>query len=242
MICTDKTGTLTENRMRPVAVWTPTGEVEIGSRQEPPPDEWRQDPVLRALAEAASDCNNATLQDDASTGDPTEVAVLMTARALGAEVDAHGREARRRARYSFDPQLKLMSTLDAGSATDVLHTKGAPESVLPRCTRTLAADGHEIELGSPERELIARRVEGFAERGMRVLALAERTLPHGAPPPARDEAERELCFLGLIAMLDPPRPEVRDAVAACHKAGIRIIVITGDHPLTAVGASSPIPT
>jgi calcium-translocating P-type ATPase len=233
VICTDKTGTLTENRMRPVAVWTPTGEVEIGDRQEPAADAWRRDPVLQALAQAASDCNNATLQDDASTGDPTEVAVLMTARALGADVDAHGREARRRARYNFDPQLKLMSTLDAGSATDVLHTKGAPESVLPRCTRRLAADGHQIELGSPERELIARRVEAFAERGMRVLALAQRTLPPGSPPPARDQAERELCFLGLIAMLDPPRPEVRDAVAACHSAGIRIIVITGDHPLTA---------
>ena len=182
VICTDKTGTLTENRMRPVAVWTPTVEIDIENRQGPPADAWRRDPVLQALAEAASNCNNATLRDDASTGDPTEIAVLMAAHALGADVDARGREARRRARYNFDPQLKLMSTLDAGDEADVLHTKGAPESVLPHCTRTLAADGHAIELSSSEREQIARRVEHFAGEGMRVLALARRTLTPGAPP------------------------------------------------------------
>jgi calcium-translocating P-type ATPase len=233
VICTDKTGTLTENRMRPVTVWTPTVEADVGSQQGPPPDAWRRDAVIQALAAAAVNCNNATLQDDGGTGDPTEVAVLIAARALGADVDALGRERRRRARYNFDPQIKLMSTLDAGSASDVLHTKGAPESVLPRCTHALAADGHEIELDAPARELISRRVEDFAGAGMRVLALAERKLPAGSAPPARDQAERELCFLGLIAMVDPPRPEVREAVTTCHSAGIRIIVITGDHPMTA---------
>jgi len=235
VICTDKTGTLTENRMRPVAVWTATTKVELGDDEGPPPPEpVRHAPAVRALAAAAAACNNASLAPDGSAaGDPTEVAVLLAAQLLGADVDAGRRERSCRTQYHFDPNLKLMSTLDAGSPWDVLHTKGAPESVLPRCTQTLAADGHEIGFGSPERDLIARQVEDFASAGMRVLALAQRTLPSGAPPPTRDEAERDLCFLGLIAMLDPPRSEVRDAVAACHSAGIRIIVITGDHPLTA---------
>jgi calcium-translocating P-type ATPase len=248
VICTDKTGTLTENRMRPVAVWTPTIEIDLADQQGLRPDSWQRDASVQALSAAAVDCNNAKLEDGASSGDPTELAVLMAAHALGVDVDVQDRERRRRAHYHFDPQLKLMSTLDAGGPLDMLRTKGAPESVLPRCTHTLAANGNELELTSPERELITRRVEEFAGAGMRVLALAERALPPGGPPPTREEAERDLCFLGLIAMLDPPRPEVRDAVATCHSAGIRIIVITGDHPLTAaaiarqvgIGGEAPI--
>ncbi len=140
--------------------------------------------------------------------------------------------------YRFDPGLKLMSTLDAVSADGsnglvMLHTKGAPESVLPRCTRMLAADGSEVALGASERERVTQQVARLAEAGMRVLAFAQRSLPAGFKAHDRDEAERELCYLGLIAMRDPPRPEVHDAVIACHTAGICVIVITGDHPLTA---------
>jgi calcium-translocating P-type ATPase len=233
VICTDKTGTLTENRMRPVAAWTPAKTVELAVG-EPPASQVQSDPAIRALAATAASCNNAVLGDGAGhTGDPTEVAVLQAARWLGADVDADRRERSRRVRYSFDPTIKLMSTLDAEAERDVLHTKGAPESVLPRCTHTLTGDGGEIELDSSARELIAAQVEEFAGAGLRVLALAQRELPKGSPPSDRAKAENQLCFLGLITMLDPPRAEVRDAVAACHSAGIRIIVITGDHPLTA---------
>jgi calcium-translocating P-type ATPase len=233
VICTDKTGTLTENRMRPVKVWTPTVEVDVSEATGAPPAQWRADPGLQALAQTAAACNNATLAGDASTGDATEVAVLMAARALGVELDADTRERWRRARFHFDPQLKLMSTIDAAGEGVVLHTKGAPESVLPRCTQRLDADGHAVALSASERDHVARQVEDFAREGMRVLALAQRALPPGPPPSEREQAERELCLLGVIAMLDPPRAEVRDAVAACHSAGIRVIVITGDHPLTA---------
>jgi calcium-translocating P-type ATPase len=248
VICTDKTGTLTENRMRPVAIWTPTSQAEIGDEHGLAPDSVRQHATVKALAAAAAACNNARLEPDGSaTGDPTEVAVLRAARFVGADVDPDIRERARRTHYNFDPALKLMSTLDAGDPEDLVHTKGAPECLLPRCVQTLDADGREIELSSAERERITRQVEGFAGAGMRVLAIARRTLPSGTPPPTREQVERDLCFLGLIAMLDPPRPEVREAVAACHSAGIRIIVITGDHPLTAaaiarqvgIGADSP---
>jgi len=233
VICTDKTGTLTENNMRPAAIWTPTAMIELRGTDGPTPHAGRRDASLTALATAAAACNNADLGHDGDAiGDPTEIAVLEAARAMDADVDTGRRERSRRAHYHFDPALKLMSTLD-GDEPAVLHTKGAPESLLPRCTRMLTAAGREIELDSHEGARIAGQVEDFASRGMRVLALARRTLPSPATPPSREEAERDLCFLGLIALLDPPRPEVSEAVSACHAAGIRIIVITGDHPLTA---------
>ncbi len=233
VICTDKTGTLTENRMRPVAVWTTGGAAKIEANGAQLPT-GAGTPVLTALAGAAAACNNARLEaDDHGTGDPTEVALLQAARALGADVDADRRDARRRHRYNFDPQLKLMTTLELRSGSEWLDTKGAPEEVLPRCVAVLAEDTGEIPLDAAQREQIMQRVEGYAQEGLRVLALARRALPVGAEVPSREEAERDLCFLGLVTMLDPPRPEVRKAITRCHSAGIRIIVITGDHPLTA---------
>jgi len=249
VICTDKTGTLTENSMRPAAAWTPSTEVQLGDAaaavadvRAPGGARTSDDASMHALALAAAACNNASLTNDgAADGDPTEVAVLLAARQLGADVDAGVRQRARRAHYNFDPRLKLMSTLDASASASagadrgslLLHSKGAPETVLPRCTQMLAADGRVVELATDQRERVTHEVEKLAGEGMRVLALAQRELPASSKPPAREHVESDLCFLGLIAMLDPPRPEVRDAVAACHAAGIRIIVITGDHPLTA---------
>jgi calcium-translocating P-type ATPase len=234
VICTDKTGTLTENRMRPVAVWTMTSEVALDAGAEPRPAESVPDAALTALAEAAAACNNAQLEAGGrSSGDPTEIALLTTAGMLGVSVDAASRARRRSHQYNFDPERKLMSTLDGGEADDRLHTKGAPEAVLRRCTSVLAADGEQRALEQADRDRVIQQVERFANQGLRVLALARRSLPSAAQPPDRDEAEREECFLGLVTMRDPPRPEVRDAVARCHSAGIRIVLITGDHPLTA---------
>ena len=233
VICTDKTGTLTENRMRPIAAWTTDGAASIEAQGAQPPA-GAGTPALAALAEAAAACNNARLESDGHvTGDPTEVALLQAARMLGADVDADRRDERRRHRYNFDPQLKLMTTLELRSGSEWLDTKGAPEAVLPRCVTVLAGGGAELPLDAAECEHIIDRVEEYAQEGLRVLALARRTLPAGAEVPSREEAERELCFLGLVTMLDPPRSEVHEAIARCHSAGIRIIVITGDHPLTA---------
>jgi magnesium-transporting ATPase (P-type) len=243
VICTDKTGTLTENRMRPMTVWTTGATAELdpgGARLFEGPDA-----TLRALAEAAAACNNAFLEPgesggpdgagpaDRAVGDPTEVAVLAAAHLLGADIDPAARELRRRHCYKFDPQRKLMSTVDASGECDWLHTKGAPEAVLPRCASMLAHDGEQIAMADAERARLTAQVENFAARGLRVLALARRSLPPEEPLPERDDAERGLCFLGLVTMLDPPRPDAAQAVARCHTAGIRVIVITGDHPLTA---------
>jgi calcium-translocating P-type ATPase len=246
VICTDKTGTLTENRMRPMAVWTPNSEVVVDRGDQATHSESSEDAALQALAATAAACNNAHLDPGGeNVGDPTEVAVLTAARALGANVDPERREQRRSCQFKFDPELKLMSTLDVEGSQSWLHTKGAPESVLPRCTASLSADGELRLFHTAERELVTKQVESFARRGLRVLALARRAITAGEDVAAigrsaRDQAERELCFLGLVTMLDPPRPEVADAVARCHSAGIHINVITGDHPLTAAAIASQV--
>ncbi|MDQ6806913.1 MAG: cation-transporting P-type ATPase, partial [Actinomycetota bacterium] len=233
VICTDKTGTLTENRMRPLTAWTVSSEVAL-EREREDPRAAPTDAALTALAQAAAACNNAHLQPDIpGTGDPTELALLSAARTLGADIDSAQRGRQRRHQYNFNPRLKLMSTLDTGNGHDWLHTKGAPESVLPRCSSVLLADGQQRHLAAQERESLARQVDAFAGQGLRVLALAQRSLASGQEAAAREETERDLCFLGLVTMRDPPRPEAVEAVARCHSAGIRIVVITGDHPLTA---------
>ncbi len=246
VICTDKTGTLTENRMRPVEAWPcggPAVRMDAGAAPGPPPA-----PGQRALAEAAARCNNARLgARGLAAGDPTEVALLEAARALAADVDPDHREESRLHQYNFDPQLKLMTTLDRGlDGVCWLHTKGAPEAILPRCVSVLSGSGAEEPLRNGERAQITRQVEAYAHKGLRVLALARRAAPADQPgevsrqPMPREDAERNLCFLGLITMFDPPRPEAADAISRCHKAGIRVMMITGDHPLTAAAIARQI--
>jgi calcium-translocating P-type ATPase len=241
VICTDKTGTLTENRMVPVAAWLPAQRIDfegfdfeddgcIASRNNAPP------PSARELGRVAASCNNASIADNGEpTGDPTEIAVLLAARALGADTDRVRREELRRWQFHFDPELKLMSTIDLVSEVSVaVHTKGAPEAVLSLCGRIRDADDRPVALDEVGRQQVEAAVDEFASKGLRVLAFARRDLAVDKPvPQRRNEAERDMCFIGLIAMLDPPRADVAAAVAQCHTAGIRIIVITGDHPLTA---------
>lgn len=241
VICTDKTGTLTQNRMTAVAAWTAAGRIDLD------PDTLANKPqksrALEYLGHIAARCNNARF--DGSTGavgDPTEIAVLTAAGLLGAQTDAAVREANRRWQFHFDPELKLMSTIDrSDDGSAVIDTKGAPEALLRRCSHVVDADGRSLPLDQPQRLRIEEAVDAFAGQGLRVLAFARRELPLKARPPhRRATAERDLCFVGLIAMLDPPRPGVVDAVAKCRAAGIRIIVITGDHPLTAAATAERI--
>ena len=236
VICTDKTGTLTENRMRPVRIWTPLGEVDLE-------DEWPDDeaaatnPVLgllgRALA-AASTAELAPERTGKSRGEATEVGLLEAARALGVDVAVARREHERRKLYRFDPKLRLMSSVDErldGGIT--VHAKGAPEEVLRRATTIGGRENHVAILEEDRREVLDV-LDRWAAQGLRVLAVARRRLPDGSTPPERrEDAERELCLLGLVALFDPPREEVAAAVARCHQAGIRILVVTGDYGPTA---------
>lgn len=235
VICTDKTGTLTENRMVPVAAWVSAQRIDLEDSDFAAPDD-ATSPSVRALGRVAAACNNAFFGEDGKpTGDPTEIAILVAARAFGADIDRQRREDQRHNQFHFDPELKLMSSVDRPSgASTVIHTKGAPEAVLSLCRDILDTDGHPVALDDAGRHRVEAVVDALAGEGLRVLAFAHRELAAGEPVPhRRGDAERDLCFVGLIAMLDPPRPGVADAVARCRTAGIRIIVITGDHPLTA---------
>jgi calcium-translocating P-type ATPase len=233
VICTDKTGTLTQNRMQPVEAWLSGRSVRLDAASVA----GQQPAGLPALAQAAAECNNARLDAQGqAAGDPTEVALLEAARTLSADIDPDRREGSRRRLYNFDPQLKLMSTEDAEPGGQCwLHTKGAPESVLPLCVTALSADNSQAPLDDELRREITSQVETYAQQGLRVLALARKPMPAApspAPGPPRQEVERDLCFLGLVTMFDPPRPEAAEAIRQCHSAGIRVNVITGDHPLT----------
>ncbi|WUH89754.1 cation-transporting P-type ATPase [Streptomyces sp. NBC_00433] len=243
VICTDKTGTLTENRMRVTRMWLPGAELDAARAGD--------DPRARLLAAAGAACTTADApggNQSGGSGDPTELALLRLASDLGVAVTPARRKAARRAVFHFDAHLKRMSTVDddAGTAADdragtahgaggaVVHTKGAPEAVLPCCTRLLDAGGQDQDLDETARTDLGAVIDRYAASGLRVLAVAQRVLPAGqAVPDDRTRAETGLTLIGLVAMTDPPRAGVAEAVKAAHGAGVRIHVITGDYGLTA---------
>ncbi len=220
VICTDKTGTLTENRMTLAEIWAPGAGARV-------PD----DPAGARLLGAAAACTTA--EPEARMGDPTELALLSAAAGAGVGIPSADRSAGRVRIHHFDPALRLMTTVDTTGDGTVAHTKGATEEVLARSVR-IRDSGSERDLTDDDRRTVAHAAEELAGRGLRVLAVAERPLPApGGPAIPRDEDETGLTLLGLVGMLDPPRPEVADAVARCRSAGVRIIVVTGDDGATA---------
>jgi len=233
IVCTDKTGTLTEGRMSVHAVWAegeelhPGRDSPVGAAREP----------FSAVLRTALRCNNASVRRRGSEwsrdGDPSESALLVAAAELGQDVELAqaGREQVRRAQFHFDPRLKRMSTLDLEPGGRLwLHVKGAPLELLERCEAIRGRDGDRA-ISTADRVAVRDAFERYARRGMRVLGFAERRA--AAPPEDRSAAETGLTFVGLIALTDPLRPEVPGAVARCRGAGVRIVVITGDHGLTA---------
>jgi calcium-translocating P-type ATPase len=234
VICTDKTGTLTQNRMHVTTVWTPDGE----TLAEPPSDSLAADDQrldLAQLTRIAVACNNADLHGIAGkpAGDPTELALLEFAAERGLGVSSASRDKRRRQLFRFDPRLKLMTTIDESGGSLAVDTKGAPEQVLALCT-AVRRGGREQPITAADRDQAAQVMTGYARRGLRVLAFAYRMLPAGsAIPERREDAERDLCLAGLAAMLDSPRQGVPAAIEQAHRAGIRIHVVTGDNGLTA---------
>ncbi|MGW3044340.1 cation-translocating P-type ATPase [Kitasatospora sp. NPDC001159] len=231
VICTDKTGTLTENRMRVTEVWTP-GTRANGTGMDGAAE---SDEETLLLADIAATCTTA--DPAAGHGDPTELALLDLAARLGTERTPARRDGERRALFRFDPHVKLMTTADAREGVVVLHTKGAPEEVLTHATHLLD-HGTARPLIPSDRTEVVHAVGRLAARGLRVLAVARRPLPPGQPPPARrEEAEHDLCLVGLVAMADPPRPEVAQAIRQAHRAGITVHVVTGDNGLTAAAVA-----
>ena len=238
VICSDKTGTLTENRMAAEKVWTAAGEFRIeGPGYDPtgsvaPTPTAPYDEHLARLALVAAACNDASLRAPSApggewqlSGDPTEGALLALAGRLGSDPEVIRAAWPRTAELAFDAQRRRMTTIHRAGGRIVVATKGAVETVLP-LVRT------------QEREICARAAataERWATEGFRVLALADRHLDQ---IPERPEADLHL--VGLVALADPPRSESAAAIAACRDAGIQVVMITGDHPATAAAIAARI--
>ena len=221
VICSDKTGTLTQNKMTVVDIWT------IGGRH-------RQECLtIGAL------CNDTVLTyspggEIATAGDPTEAALAAAAWREGLDKNELERSQPRRAELPFDSERKLMSTVHplAGGGFRVM-VKGAPDVLLDRCRTALGRVG-KTPLNGPLRRDILRANEDMAQRALRVLGTAYQDIPALPERLDSDVLERGLTFVGLAGMIDPPRPEVKRAVEQCYGAGIRPVMITGDHRLTAL--------
>ena len=227
-ICTDKTGTLTRNEMTAVEAWTPAGRLTIEGAGYGPvgtvhaESESARDGA-RELALAGTRCSTgyAVLTGDAwlPHGDPTDVAIDVLAHRLGVDTDADRRIHPAVRRFPFDPRMRRMAVIVDGLAI----VKGSPETVMPLC---VDQDGDALL------QAATTAAAELTERGLRVIAVAE-SVP-GAPVPETVEAtEGGLRLLGLIALADPPRDDVAEALATCRKAGIAVAMVTGDHPATA---------
>ncbi len=227
-ICTDKTGTLTRNQMTVVTAWLPGGSaITSEAGYEPTGSVVLSTPELRPdverLARAAVRCSSGYVHEVdgewRAHGDPSEAALDTFARRLGIDTDAERRVVPR-ARFPFDPRRRRMSVV----IDDEILVKGAPDAVLPSC---VGDDGSTDAL------------EALTRRGLRVLAVAVRATPNGIPA-SPDEAETDLQLLGLLAMEDPPRTDVAGAIDSCRRAGIRVAMITGDHPTTAAAIATEV--
>ncbi|MGI5978528.1 MAG: calcium-translocating P-type ATPase, PMCA-type [Oscillospiraceae bacterium] len=212
IICSDKTGTLTQNKMTVVEHY---GENES------------------LLAGAMALCCDAELNADGTvTGEPTENALVYWANSLGLPKPELKAKAPRVGEAPFDSVRKMMSTLHETDAGIVQYTKGAPDEVLRKC-QTYLKDGHAVPLTDEARKAILAANKSMADKALRVLACAQRIWPEKPESTEAAKLEEELCFIGLVGMIDPVRPEVKAAIEECRSAGIRPIMITGDHIDTA---------
>ena len=303
VICTDKTGTLTRNEMTVEYLWTVTHEYRVSGTGYAPKGEITvdgaarhaaDDAVLRELVTGGALCSNAHLHESEPDhdvreahapsangrwqvyGDPTEACLLVSCRKAGLDPDELNRKLPRVRELPFDSRRKRMSVINRmPDGTLAAYTKGAPNEVVALATRVMV-DGESQPMTDDMRSRIMAANDAYADKGLRVLAVAERRVPSviaeyldraagaddgaagggpvddavasGASAPAPDDGgaavamdlctpeaiERDLTFVGLQVMVDPPRPEVAQAVATCHAAGIRIIMITGDYGRTAL--------
>ncbi len=242
VICTDKTGTLTENQMTVREIWLPAGSVlTTGSGYDPAGHfeldgqrvDYRARPDLLAALKTGLICNDARVSKEAeqwvAIGDPTEAALVVA----GYKAWLDGEERLERvAEFSFSSERKRMTVI-ARSDTDLTaHVKGAPEAILERATHFF--DGEDdLPLDQSERQRVTQAYEALAADGLRTLALARRRLDANVELQP-DQVESDLTLLGFVGILDPPRPEVRAAIATAREAGIAVVMITGDAPATAL--------
>lgn len=226
-LCTDKTGTLTLGEMSVVEVWTPEGSARIAASGYDPSDAIELDasvaPSVARLAEVAAASSMGHAADRrgrwVAEGDPIDAALDVLARRIGVGARAHARPDRR---FPFDARRRRVSVVMGGRAL----VKGAPEAVIDRCAR-------------PPKSAAAA-VSAMAERGLRVVAIAERALARGEDPRTPAHVERDLSLVGLVGIEDPPRATAASEIAALRRAGVRVAMVTGDHAVTARAIASEV--
>lgn len=213
IICSDKTGTLTQNKMTVVDTFTDDKEF---------------------LARCMALCTDVNIDEDGSVlGEPTECALVHFALSLGLNKNDMLKSAPRVAEAPFDSMRKMMTTVHQTEKGIIQFTKGAPDEILKRCTKILK-NGEITELTDADKSEILKANKAFADKALRVLAASFKTLPSVPEKCESEDIENGLVFCGLTGMIDPVRPEVKDAIEECGTAGIRPIMITGDHKDTAV--------
>ncbi|MBN2104313.1 cation-transporting P-type ATPase [bacterium] len=235
VIFTDKTGTLTENRMT-VSQWIlPSGNIEIQRDvfyKNGQPIKTLE-PNLKTALEISILCNNASLpanpadRESGAVGDPLEIAMLQTARTAGMDIEAFRLNHSEEREDAFDSESKRMATFNRFDHGYRVSIKGAIEAVLNDCTR-IWSDRGPVPFHQKEKQQWLKTNTSLGERGLRVLALAMKKTRS-----TEDDPYQDAVFIGLLGLLDPPREDVKDAVAACHQAGIQVIMVTGDQPVTA---------
>lgn len=247
VICSDKTGTLTENQMTVQAIYAGSQLYQVtGSGYSPQGQILAQeggDPVeverllaLQACLLAGCLCNDTRLQPKDNgqwevVGDPTEAALIVAGQKAGLDMDDLQRRRPRLDSIPFESEFQYMATLHRlGPEEHCIYVKGSVEALLPRCRSQMGSQG---EIQSLEEERIRQQVEALARQGLRVLAFAQKTVPSSQTRVDHPDLEGDLVFLGLQGMIDPPRPEAIAAVRSCQTAGMQVKMITGDHVLTA---------
>ena len=236
IICTDKTGTLTENRMTVTEVALANKSITLGDESEQSTDEVsvniRENDALKLLLETGVLCNNASLSEhgtlDKGFGDPLEVALLVAARDAGIDADRLHKDYPEEREDAFDPEVKMMATWNTvENGRFRVHVKGAPGAVIDACEYELV-EGEKQKLSEERKRALRKMNQDLAGNGLRMLAFAYKKTDS-----AKGNPYEQLIFLGLTALLDPPRKDVKPAIERCHAAGIRVVMITGDQVETA---------
>ncbi|MFP4974548.1 calcium-translocating P-type ATPase, SERCA-type [Paenibacillus sp. CN-4] len=271
VICSDKTGTLTQNKMTVTRVWTGGRTMEVTGEGYAPvgqilekgkPADLKHDQSLRRLLQIGALCSNAEIHETSTEeqavrgkrrgkaksaeevtdapaqgqwelkGDPTEGALVTLSAKMGLTAQHLASVFTREKEFPFDSERKLMSVIAGHQGGRLICTKGAPDVLLGKCAYMLW-EGHVVPCTPTLRQKVLEANEGMASLALRVLGLAYRELRPGETAGSEKEAESQLVFVGLAGMIDPPRKEVRDAIAVCRRAGIKTVMITGDHGTTA---------